>query len=88
MSSWHAINSIADDAAGAEDVCLCYPKCNQTLYDQDISQVPYPGPAASTDSIITDEQVFGCDPTDSHLCYAKYAIICLILQSVNCRYGI
>ena len=68
-SSWHEINSIADDETGVENQCLCYPVCNQTTYAREILSTPYPGPAANTDTII--KEVFRYNPTDSHICYAK-----------------
>lgn len=64
------MNSITDDEGGVDDECLCYPLCDQTVYTEQVSSTPYPGPEAGVDSIIN--QVFGAHPTNSHLCYARY----------------
>ena len=63
------LNSIADDDAGTQEKCLCYPTCNQTLFSKEMSHAPFPGPLA--DKVGITSTVFGTTPTDSHTCYAK-----------------
>ena len=72
VSFWHEINSISDDETGVENMCLCYSTCNYTSYTQDVSSAPYPDPEAGRDRILNT--VFGSNPSDSHLCYAKYVL--------------
>ena len=69
VSFWNELNNMSEEESGVEDLCLCYPTCNQTLYSQEMSWAPYPGPLAHMDGIT--KAVFNSNPTKSHLCYAK-----------------
>ena len=69
VSFWDELNSISENETAADELCNCYPTCDRTLYSQEISSAPYPGPLPKRARIL--KHVFGVEPGESHLCYAK-----------------